>query len=270
MKVVAAVNTAALLLALSACDSDDGNNEGDGFPGLIVHTDVDHPYAGPLTRAKRVVECQAPIAQAHFSPAEDYNGGGIGDDPVDGLGTYIDKLGWIESWPRTGYRIEREESDRVLFTIDVAGERKSAVILHEADTPEGHGWFVESWARCDPSEFPEAVAEEMGYLVWSVTNGRVPTTEIVSFRGAEHCDDQESTILRIHGARYWGNPKQDYRKYLTSRYVEGIELPAGAIATGYSRGGRELWLSSDKANAYVGTKESVDRWPREKVDLRCA
>lgn len=72
----------------------------------------------------------------------------------------------------------------MLFTTSYHGIARQAVVVRRrpagpgsgADA-DGLGWYVESWARCDLADFPDAVSEARGVQVWSDRDAdRVPTT----------------------------------------------------------------------------------------------
>ena len=46
-------------------------------------------------------------------------------------------------------------------------------------------------------------------------------------------------------------------------------MPADARDTGYHHQGRRLWLTADKATAYVRTAHGVEAWPLLKVGIGC-
>jgi hypothetical protein len=68
---------------------------------------------------------------------------------------------------------EVAESDRVLYTYGVDELVKEAVIVHHGSNVEGSvGWYVESWAACDPAEFPDSVIDLYGLQIWADAAGR--------------------------------------------------------------------------------------------------
>jgi hypothetical protein len=135
--------------------------------------------------------------------------GGGGDYVDGGLETVQDSPEKaLDDWlreeriqvPEDGYRIERVDDGRVLLSYDVDDRTRVAVVVHDdiTDFNDDTGWGVESWSTCDPSELGVDVAEELGFQVWSDPSGRpVPTTDIKSFAGAEHCDWQDITWLLV-------------------------------------------------------------------------
>lgn len=70
--------------------------------------------------------------------------------PEEGLNAYFDIYQPEE--PDYGYRVERREGDRVLFSFDVRGRTKVAVVVAK-DQPHRPGWGPETSASCDPSEW---------------------------------------------------------------------------------------------------------------------
>jgi hypothetical protein len=93
----------------------------------------------------------------------------------------------------------------------------------------------------------------------------------VSYAGAEHCNDQQATILELDGRTWWRNPPADLGQYFEQPCAEDMRLPGDAVGTPYSREGERLWLSPDRTAAYVGaTRRDVERWVSPTRDLRCA
>ena len=58
--------------------------------------------------------------------------------------------------PEEGLTVAARTDDRVLHVSEVDGVAKQAVIVH--DGPAAAARVVESWARCDWSDLPDAVA----------------------------------------------------------------------------------------------------------------
>ncbi len=58
--------------------------------------------------------------------------------------------------PDHGYRVERAERDRVLYSYDVDGRTKVAVVVAK-DQRDRPGWGPETNASCDPAELPESL-----------------------------------------------------------------------------------------------------------------
>ena len=189
------VTVAAMLLAvlvLAACGKDIARPV---QPGETVT-----PYEGPLYidpkdaanateretgAAGRAVQCETRVV-GDFRPGR-YEGGETGRTPEAGLRTGLDEGAF--SGPDDGYLLERREGDRALFTIRVDGKVKMAVVLLDGPAlGTWSGWHMESWARCNQSEFPEPVTNGVGLEIWTDDAGnRVPTYRVVSSQGPEHC-----------------------------------------------------------------------------------
>ncbi|MFE6336091.1 hypothetical protein ACFVOK_23235 [Streptomyces sp. NPDC057798] len=265
---------------------------GDDGKGVVVEGSAPAtPYGGPLhvpvqqldedspraTRlgsgaAGRALECDGEIHSGGGS--DPWSEGDGGATPEEGLEVYFD----IEQSdvPRTGYREERREDGRVLYSLDVGGRTKVAVIVAE-NRKNRPGWGPETSASCDPAELPESFTAAQGYEIWTDRRGRrVPTTTVHSNPGPEHCDWQRAHFLstgRGEDARLYA---RDPAKVLppgalTSRYDGDVRLPADARGTGYRYQGRELWLTDDDPSAaYVRTPDGVERWPGVKDGFGCA
>lgn len=251
--------------------------------GDDIDVEVSNPYDGPLYveasgphgdsevdggAAERVVSCDGPAVAGGISGSPYVDGEAFDspDEAMDESGG-----GFIFDGARTDFRVARAEEDRVLFTYDVGGITKQAVIVHDGPAANDEGWYVESWARCDLAEFPASVAEATGTQLWFDDSGhQVHTDLIVSYAGPEHCDWQESTFLTLGEATYVRNPPQDLGDgYFDEEWDDDTELPATADTTGYHRLGADLWLSSDQRRAYVVQGDNVELWPREAKFLGC-
>lgn len=99
---------------------------------------------------------------------------------------------------------------------------------------------------------------------------RVPTQEVVSYSGPEHCDWQSMTFLETGGHTYVRASTPDLRDFFAEPYDPARPLPADAVDTGFERDGRHLWLSPDRLRAYVGDRTSVELWPATTQHLGCA
>jgi hypothetical protein len=266
--VRAAVTAVLAMLLLCGCGT--ASVRSDAEP-------VGSPYDGPA-RAGTALECDG-TPYAHG--AGDYGGGleEVQDDAEAALQDYLASEGWAGRWPDDGYRVEREGVDRVLLSWDV--DRRTKVAFVVADGIEdylGHrGWGVETWAQCNAAELPEDQTEHLGVQVWEDADGhRVPTTEIVSFAGAEHCDWQDITFLMLGGERKGRQFLRDATGELAhltrTTYDASATLPDDARDTGYQRDGRELWVASDAAYLVeLSDRSDVERWPTpSKGPIFCA
>jgi hypothetical protein len=182
--------------------------------------------------------------------------------------------------PRLDLSIAKTEAERVLLTYaDPGGAIKEAVVFHDGAASAGaggDGWYRESWARCDLSEFGDDIAASyFGYQLWRDADGEPALTrDIVSFPGSDHCDWEQTTFLAFgegtrHEVTYAAHPTPDIEDYLQGEFATDLPLPDNAAATPYSRDGRRLWLSPDKRYAYVGEPGSVEAWPRTKPGFGC-
>lgn len=282
------------LLALTGC----------GTPGpVVVATAASTSYEVPLTTGPRpktaeervgwsgaageVVRCRGPVIGGAASapyPNED-----TGATPEAALEAGRRWGSW--SGATEGFTLARVEGARRLYVLEVAGVAKQALIVRHGPALKGDGtrrtvrrWWLESWARCDYSELPEAVARARGLELWSDASGqRLPTSTIVSFRFQGGCFDG-MTALDLDGpteggaveekrvpVEYVRDPDPELRAdYFERDYVEHVPVPADAVHTGYERNGEHLWLSKDRGTAYVGARDDADAWPRAVRPIRCA
>ncbi|MFF2506406.1 hypothetical protein ACFVTY_23925 [Streptomyces sp. NPDC058067] len=265
-----------VLVALSAC--------GAGIPeDLVVRgTAPAAPYRGPLKarapdRDDGDVRAGGAAVLALECAGKPYEGGrgddGWGrsdgaDSPEEALNALVtDDPG---SLPHRGYRLEHETGHRVLYSYDVGGRTRVAVIVAK-DRPHRPGWGMETFARCDPSEFARRDRARLDLRVWTDRAGRpVPVSEVFSTAGPEHCDWQSVTFLHLGDRQYLRDPGHVLsRDSLHTSYAPKSRLPAGATDTGYRDGHRQLWLSADKSNAYVRTGSRVERWPGSIEPIAC-
>jgi hypothetical protein len=182
--------------------------------------------------------------------------------------------------PQQGYRVERADDGRVLFSFDVAQRSKVVFIAADGvvDFDGDRGWGIETWAECDPSELPAEVTEALGIQVWHDAAGnRVPVTVIRSSQGPEHCDWQDITFLHIGPQRdaeeYLRDTTGELADLLSTTYDGAATVPRNATDTGLRRDGRQLWLGPDHDAAYLVSLDDpgdVERWPAAKRPIGCA
>ena len=159
----------------------------------------------------------------------------------------------------------------MLYTVRTDGHPRMAAVVHLGRISDGRRWFVESWARCDFAELPGALTDAVDVLVWTDGDGdRVPTQEVVSYTGSEHCDWQSMTFLETGGHTPVRASPPDLRDFSAEPYDQARPLSADAVDTGFERDGRHLWLSPDGRRAYVGDHTSVELWPATTQHLGCA
>jgi len=207
----------------------------------------------------------------------------VQDSPEEALQNWVDGE-WVPV-PASGYRIERVDDGRALLSWDVEERTRVAVIVNEdvTDYRDDTGWGVEAWASCDPAELGVDVAERLGFEVWTDTHGDpVPTSEIVSWPGPEHCDWQDITFVLMgeesdvdqdYDQYLSGDDDGQLSDYLTTTPEDSAALPDDATDTGWRRDGRELWLGADPKAAYLVSIEDpddVELWPATKGPIGCA
>ncbi|GGZ63054.1 hypothetical protein GCM10010387_65550 [Streptomyces inusitatus] len=287
------VGTLATALALTAAVAGCGGGAGtdDAGRGLVIEgTPPAKPYDGPLAvpvketsdggeddprrlrdasgAAGRAVECDGEMYGGGIS--DPWSKGDGGSTPEEGLKLYLD----IEQpdVPRSGYRVEREEGDRVLYSFDVKGETKVAVVVAE-DRP---GWGPETSASCDPAELPASYTDSKEYEIWTDARGRrVPVTRMSSSAGPEHCDWQSAHFLHLGEGRekrmYVRDPRGVFPpEEFSTRYDGDAVLPPEARDTGYRQGERALFRTPDASRVYIRTPRGVELWPAPRQGFGCA
>ncbi|WP_129305224.1 hypothetical protein [Streptomyces sp. L2] len=273
----------AALLAVTAVGCGGG---GGGAPLVLKGTPPAAPYSGPLhvstrgadngsTRSRRLasgaagraLECDGRIFEGGGPDGWSRSDGGA--TPEDGLRLYFDMF--QPQQPGDGYRVERAEADRVLYSFDVGGRTKVAVVVAK-DQPGRPGWGPETHASCDPAELPARYAGAEGWQVWTDAHGRrVPVGRLTSSAGPEHCGWQSARFLDLDGRTYVRDPHGVLARagLLTAPFRDHVPMPAGARDTGYHYRGLRLWLTGDRNTAYVRTGGTVEAWPRAKRDAGC-
>ncbi|WP_264924133.1 hypothetical protein [Streptomyces sp. A012304] len=274
-----------VLAAVAAVACGDG-----GGPAVVVEgTPPPAPYDGPLDLPTRALDEDSPQALYAGSGAagralecdgEIYHGGGPdgwsgrdgGGTPEEGLKLYFHMF--EPEVPRHGYRVERRGADRVLYSFDVAGRTKVAVVVAR-DQKGRPGWGPETNASCDPAELPAEFTDASWYEIWTDAHGeRQPVSRIHSSAGAEHCGWQEARFLALgrgpDAMTYVRDPEGVLEPgMLTAPYDGDVRMPADARDTGYRLGDRQLWLTDDRTTAYVRTPDGVEAWPSAKDGVGC-
>ncbi|MER5766476.1 hypothetical protein [Streptomyces sp. NPDC001985] len=294
-------SAAAVVIAVVAVGCDTGRGAGGGGAngrapeGLVVAGEPPaSPYGGPLLvrhgnggreidndtpegmrllsgAAGRALECEGAIYSG--GGGDTWSEGDGGATPEEGLAAFFDMQ--QPDLPRYGYRVEAEADGRVLYSFDVKGRTRIAVVVAE-DQPGRPGWGPDTSASCDPAELPAAFTDTRGYEIWTDTDGRrVPVTRVTGYSGAEHCAWEKAHFVELDAttdrASYARDPEGVLpASMLTSRYDGSAALPDDARDTRYRLGDRELWLAADGSRAYVRTPAGVEAWPEVKDGMACA
>ncbi len=271
------------LLAGSACGAD-----------VVVEDDApaaERPYSGPLDvpiadpddpdvlarsgSAGRALECVG--APSNGSAAG--NGGDPGEVTEDGEAALTE---WLTAEARSyalpdhGFHLERSDRGRVLYSFDVAGATKVAIVASDSVSRGGKtGWAVKAWATCDPSELPAATTDELGLEIWTDEAGsRVSTTRISSSDGPEHCDWQDIRFLtldpgNIEDKTQFVRDTEGVFGTLATSYDGSTTLPADAVDLGLERDDQHLWVAVDNSALFVVTDDAVERWPAATEPILC-
>ncbi|GAA2785081.1 hypothetical protein GCM10010521_74170 [Streptomyces rameus] len=268
--------------AVTAVGCDDGAR-----PDLVVKgTPPATAYSGPLHvpagrpdgsgpralrlasgAAGRALECDGEIFDG--SGPDGWSASDGGATPEEGLALYFDMV--RPEQPDHGYRAERTEPDRVLYSYDVGGRTKVAVVVAR-DQQDRPGWGPETNASCDPAELPAGFTDTTGWEIWTDRRGRrVPVTALSSSPGSAHCGRQSAHFLTLDDRRYARDPDGVLERdgLLRAPYRARAGMPADAHDTGYHLRGRRLWLTDDRMTAYVRTAAGVEAWPLLKQGAGC-
>ncbi|MGH3500681.1 MAG: hypothetical protein ACRDQA_07250, partial [Nocardioidaceae bacterium] len=150
-----------------------------------LYVEVDHPRSTPVPQrygaAGLALDCAGRAGTTGgLTDSPKYDNGAVADDPEEALETAKGEGGFVGAM--SGYQLARMQETRALFAYLVDGNVMEAVIVHDGPTLTESGWHIESWARCDWSELPDAIAQGYGIQVWSGEAGhRVPSTLVKSF-----------------------------------------------------------------------------------------
>lgn len=276
MRWLGIVAAASLLVAC-------GESEPSG--SVTSTTSADRPYSGDLAGARGAedaLECDGltyrrGTGQLHDGLEE------TGESPEQALDNWMDPEAFFNQVPTSGYALEREDGDHALLSFDADGKTVIAFVMRDGltDYQDDTGWGVESYAMCDPAQWPPQVTDELDIGVWADTSGaRVSVEQVVSFHGSAHCDWQDTTWIYLgeEGERgeFLGNPDPGLRDLLRTTYALDVPVPEDARDTGWSRKGRRLLIAADGSAAYLvpaydGVDRSIgDRWPAPKQPIGCA
>jgi len=254
---------------------------------------VDSPYEGPMTlpqsfadeatvmqragAAARALECQG---KPYEGGSGSYDGGllTVQDTAEEALENFLKEEFWEDRLPGSNYHVERVDDDRVLLSWDLDQQTKVAFIAADGtrDYENDVGWGIESWAQCDPSEFPQDMARDFGYLVWEDEDGDpVPVTTVYSYLGARHCNWQSTMFLMLGGDKgdqFVRDRGGELASLLKTVYIRHTQLPDTATDTGFRRDDRELWISSTRDAIYLVGDDHMDveLWPAATEAFGCS
>lgn len=269
---------ALLIVILAGCDSSTAEVVSD--PGSSAPV----PYEGPLHvrvaepdhsntiersgAAGRALECDGDAYLGSTGRNSGIPSGG--DSREDGLVRFLNDD--IYPVPGDDYHVERRSERRTLYSYDVDGKTKVAVVVAAGtEDVNGDGWGVETYAQCDPAEFAPEADDEISLRVWTDRNGdRVPTTEIVSQAGPAHCDWESVTFLSLGDRQYLRDPEGAFGPDdLVVDYDGDTRLPDDAVDTGYRLDEQHVWLAGDESSVYVVTPDRTERWPATASQTAC-
>ena len=130
-------------------------------------------------------------------------------------------------------------------------------MVNRPDQSGGPAWHLESWARCDWSEFPATRTRKKGLTIWTDEDGRpAPTYEIVSHRGQDHCDWDRMTFITMGDTSYANHiePRM-VGTFFAEKDQARVQLPLDAVDTGFRLKRDQLWLSADGQRAFLVRRE---------------
>lgn len=285
--------TALALALLAGCGATD--RPAPAAPAAAPAEPAAPAYSGPMdvpvsnADGATVLERSGAAGKALECEGRPYGGGAGNYDTgpatvqASAEGALVNHLAEEPSWPRlprTGYRVERTDGDRVLLSYDVGGRTKIAFVAVEGvrDGDGNTGWGIDVWAWCGPSELPDSVTGSGAVTIWTDRAGRrVPLTRVQSYQGAGHCDLEDVTFLVLGNGpkapQYVRDTTGKLAEYLRTTFDARASLPEGARDTGMRQNGRELWLGPDNEAVYLVSAVDagdVERWPAARRPVNCA
>ncbi len=247
----------------------------DGPMSLPMNGTDEAPVADRAGAAAQALECDG---KPHEGGGADYDSGlaSVQDDPTKALENLFAEEGFGATLPDEGYRIERKDDGRVLFSYDVGKRTKIAFLAHNRveDFNHDRGWGIEAWAQCDPSELPDGVTDGLNIGIWADASGkRVPESTVTSYKGADHCGWQRITfVVHLDETQYVRDVRGDLEDSLLTTYDGSAALPDDATDTGLRHDGRQLWVVPAKDAAYlvsIDDADNVERWPAATHRIGC-
>jgi hypothetical protein len=272
----------ALAIAIAAVALAGCGSGGEGVAVVERGGSATRAYAGPLDgrAAVAALECEGRSPYRRGHGVYDDGLATVRESAEAALDDYMRESGLSFTVPPDGYAVERDQTGRVLFSYDVGGRTKVAIVAADGvrDWDHHDGWGVRAWAQCDPSEFRAVASDDLNIGVWEDGSGhRVPVTRVQSFQGAEHCNWTDITFLLVGPERtadwYVRDTGGELRALLRTTYGTVEAIPEGAADTGFRRDGRELWIGPGREAAYLvstGDAHDIERWPAAKEPIRCA
>ena len=129
-------------------------------------------------------------------------------------------------------RASVRKETQVLFVHDVDGRARFAALVERGNDEHVRDWRLSSWAMCEPSELTGDASDRLGYGVWLDADGDpVPTTEVMTLRGPEHCGWEDVTFLEVDRSstrmrQYVNDPSGELDPQLRTTYADRVRLPA--------------------------------------------
>jgi hypothetical protein len=236
-------------------------------------TDDNATVLGRSGAAGKALECRYPPYEGGTAAYDD----GLLEVGATYVRALVEFLGPDDTrgFPRSRYRLERTDGNRALLSWDVDGRTKIAIIMRDGirDYMGHRGWGVETWAECDPAEFPAATTAALGIGVWLDRNGEsVPVARVKSFPKEGFCSYAGTKVLQIGQSGYVRDPRHELTDYLLVPYDGAAALPEDATDSGWHRDGRELWLSRRGESVYLvalANPSDVERWPAWNRSYGC-
>lgn len=232
-------------------------------PSVTVTTEPAPSWTAGLAGQLR---CDGPLANLGGEVPEANYGERLGDTADAALRAFLGSGNPYASLPADGYEPLHLERHWASFGHVVEGRIKAIIVL--TDTTEvAPGWTVVGLRACDPAEFDPSVPLTFQVTIWTDRAGsRVSTETIRSYPGAGHCGWDSAIWLHVDGQLYFRDPNRVMAEWTSSRFDANVDLPAGAVDTGYRTGDRQLWLVRG-GDAYLVSPQRVERWPRSTDPL---
>jgi hypothetical protein len=207
------------------------------------------------------------------------SGFGVGWQPGD-LGTspsssaeralenLIDRI-WLVTapFPTEDFRLFDSTADAAAYTFGYRGAVR-AVVIARSDAPDGTGiWRITDVAACEPSEYGVGLPIGAEFGGWRDATGSIVSGDVVS----ERQDCYDGIQLRVEGRLFVWDPELGAGSIydpaqLESTFSADAGLPADAVDTGYTSGGRRLHLAADGKAAFLVSRDGSMQWPHVRGD----
>jgi hypothetical protein len=185
---------------------------------------------------------------------------GAGPTPDDALRFYLQSFEFsVDPLPIAGYVEAGAIDDARLYTTDVGGNVKAAIVISKSASGTNGPWVVSSVAACPESELdPTTVTGAHRIGRWTDASGsEVPTSVL-----AATADCYGGTQVRLDGRLFVRIPQGGVDDTaLESSWAPDVPIPADVVKTSYRSGDLRLYVASSGRGIYIGSGGRGERLP---------